>query len=310
MSRIAAMDLGTNTVRLVVVEYDGERSVPVYSGQVITRLGQDLHKDGKLSDAAMKRTTEGIVSLLREAERFAPFRLSIFITSAGREASNTDTLNEMVRAATGHEIRVISGEKEARLSLRGARLVTGDGADDFVLFDIGGGSTEYVLCRDGALAGAHSTDLGVVRLAETYLSRSPVVEEEYNRMRGEIEQSVDNAFKIIGARGGETLVGTAGTVTSLAAIDLNLVEYSPAKINSHKLRAEAVEVMRAKLSMMTLKERSFIPALDKGREDLIIPGIAIVQESLKRSGNDFLIVSDYGLREGMIKEMVENETSV
>jgi len=309
MSRVAAMDLGTNTVRLAVVEYDGERARPLFSGQVITRLGQNLHKDGKLSDMAMRRTTEGIASLLHDAEQFAPFRISIVITSAGREASNTQTLNEMVHAATGHEIRVISGEEEARLSLRGARLVTGDGVDDFVLLDIGGGSTEYVLSRNGALAGAHSTDLGVVRLAETYLSKHPVIEQEYNRMCGEIGRSVAKAFGIIGARGDETLVGTAGTVTSLAAIDLNMVEYSPARINNHKLRAEAVERMHARLSKMTLEERGSIPSLDKGREDLIIPGIAIVRESLKRSGNDFLIVSDYGLREGMIMEMVEDETS-
>lgn len=304
MSKIAAIDLGTNTVRLLVAEPDGALFNQLYSGQIITRLGEELHVTGRLKKEAMERTVRGIVVMLDGASAYRPFRLMISATSAGREAANTVELADMIKAATGAELRVIPWEEEARLSLLGAGMALDEASRRFILFDVGGGSTEYILSENGLPAGLHGTNLGVVRLAETYLKRHPVSNDEYDRMVREIEPIVDEAFTKIGAWGDEMIVGTAGTVTSLAAIALNLAEYIPAKVNNFKLTAKNLENIRKRLSAMTIKERSRISVLQNGREDLIIPGAAIVEATVARSGQDHIVVTDYGLREGLILDMM------
>jgi exopolyphosphatase/guanosine-5'-triphosphate,3'-diphosphate pyrophosphatase len=303
MSRVAAIDLGTNTVRILVVEPNGGGYSTLFSDQIITRLGQSLHETGKLNPEAMKRTVEGIAELIKRADSFAPFSLSIVATSAGREAANIETLDSMIQAATGQGVKVISGDDEARLSLKGVKLAIN--AENFILIDIGGGSTEFILGKDGIPLKVYNTNLGVVRLAETYLTKHPVVEKEYNDMRSEIDRVVDDAFTDLDAGDGIMLVGTAGTITALAAIAQGMVDYSPAKINNFALTDEMIESIRMKLSMMTIDQRSRIPVLQDGREDLIIPGVAIVQSVLRRSGSSQIVVSDYGLREGLIMELIE-----
>lgn len=306
MKRIAAIDLGTNTVRILVAEANGEGFYhALYSDQVITRLGQGLHKTGRLEPEAMRRTCQGVARLLENARPFTPFAIHIAATSAGREAKNTATLDAMIREATGSGIDVIGWGEEARLALKGARLAVGRDAGDIILFDIGGGSTEYILGHDGAVGGACGTNLGVVRLAETYIAHHPVKEAEYERMREEVAAAVADAFARLGASGAEAIVGTAGTVTSLAAIALNLMEYSPAMINNFRLTREAVELIGKKLFAMTIEERSRIPALSGGREDLIVPGVAITLETMEQGGKDYITVSDYGLREGLTLELLE-----
>lgn len=309
MSRVAAVDLGTNTVRILVAEPDGRGFTQVFSDQVITRLGERLHVTGALAPEAMKRTANAVARLVLNAKIFEPFDLYIFATSAAREAENTETLESMIFSSTGVKMRVISWEEEARLALNGAKLVVGESVPKFILFDIGGGSTEYILSSDGACQSSTSANLGVVRLAETYLTKHPVVENEYDRMTAEINKTVDKAFTDIGAKGDEALVGTAGTITSLAALALNLTRYTPAKVNNFRLEATAVEQLRLKLSSMTIEERSRIIELDKGREDLIIPGIAVTLATLNQAGVKHLIVSDYGVREGFIMDIMDIKTN-
>ena len=305
MSRIAAIDLGANTVRILVAEPDGESFSIVYSDQVITRLSAGLGKSGKLAPAAIKRTVNGVASLLKNAEPFYPFNLVIAAASAGRNAANSDELDVKLRSAVGHGLKVITWEMEARLALRGARLVVKDGEAGFILFDIGGGSTEFIHSKRKGKGAAVGSDLGVVRLSETYLTAHPVIEYEYRKMAEEVKAKVDQVFTQLAPDGGESIVGTAGTVTSLAAMDLELDEYNSAMINHHKLTLKAVEAMRLKLFTMTIDQMSRIGPLKGGREDLIIPGVAMVEAVMRRAGVDHIIVSDFGLREGLILEMLE-----
>lgn len=302
MSRAGAIDLGTNTVRILVAEPNGVGFNRLFSDQVITRLGEGLAATGRLGPEAMERTAAAVDELLRRAAPYKPFRLAIVATSAARDAANTGELSAAVRRACGEPVRVISWEEEARLTLLGASLAVG-GAGRFVMFDIGGGSTEFILAEDGRAASFRGSDLGVVRLAETYITKHPVVDREYGRMLQEIDRKVDEAFTGLGAGGGEELVGVAGTVTSLAAMDLNMVEYSPARVNNHRLTAGAVERIKKKLFAMTLTERGGVPSLAGGREDLIVPGIAIVESIMARAGSGSVMVSDYGLREGVVLDM-------
>lgn len=304
MDKVATLDLGTNTVRILVAEPNGNGFESIFSDQVITRLGEGLHVTGRLGPEAMKRTVNAVAKMISNAEKFRPFDLRVFATSAARDAENTTTLAAMLYEATGAELIVIPWEQEARLSLEGVRLVVGEDVEEFILFDIGGGSTEYIRSfTDGGRIG-HGTDLGVVRLSETYITNHPVNDAEYQKMLKEIEEKVDDAFNYIEATGEETIVGTAGTVTSMAAMALNLTEYSQARVNNYRLTAETIETLRIKLFAMTIEERSRIISLSRGREDLIVPGIAIIQATLQRAGATGLTVSDYGMREGMIVDML------
>ncbi|MBI4666827.1 MAG: Ppx/GppA family phosphatase [Nitrospinae bacterium] len=304
MKRVAAIDLGTNTVRMLVAEQAPEGFSTVYSNQIITRLGEGLTATGLLSEKAMKRTVEGIAHLVSQAQSHRPFDLYIAATSAARDAGNTAVFARMVKEAVGADLMVIPWEEEARLSLLGASLVTGGRLDKFVLFDVGGGSTEYILAASGAPAGKCGTDLGVVRLTEKYITKHPVADYEYGRLLAEVEAKVDTAFDTLGAGGGETVVGTAGTVTSIAAMALGLTEYDQGRINNSVVTSADVEALRRKIFAMTIAERGHLAFLKDGREDLIVPGFAIVQATMNRFGADKLVVSDYGLREGFVMELL------
>lgn len=306
MKRAAALDLGTNTIRLLVAERSEAGFTPLYSSQVITRLGEGLHATGRLGHAAMRRTLDGMLSMLESARIFAPFRLVIAATSAAREAGNTAEFSAMVKISTGTALTVIPWKEEARLSLLGVSLVLRKKGGRFILFDVGGGSTEYILSEGGEVAASSGTDLGVVRLAESYLTKHPVSDYEYGKMSLEVDSTVDRAMTELGVTGPETIVGAAGTVTSIAAIALGLAEYDPGKINNCELTAENIESLRVRISAMTIEERSKIPFLKNGREDLIIPGFSIVQSTMRRAGADSMIVSDYGLREGLMAEILLN----
>ena len=309
MTRIAAIDLGANTVRIIVAEPDGDPFATLYSDQIITRLSEGLGKNGKLSAQAMKRTVAGVATLLKRAKSFRPFSLVIAAASAGRDAANAHDLDDLLHRATGHGLTIIRWESEARLALKGARLaIRGD--RDFVLFDIGGGSTEFIHHKGGGNAPPDmvGTDLGVVRLSETYLTSNPVIDYEYRRLYAEVEKKVDEVFGKLKLPEGTAIVGTAGTVTSLAAMDLELEEYNPGMINNHKLAWKKLDAMRLRLGAMTTKDMSRIGPLKGGREDLIMAGIAIVQAVMKRAGVDHIIVSDYGLREGLALEILEYGT--
>jgi exopolyphosphatase/guanosine-5'-triphosphate,3'-diphosphate pyrophosphatase len=306
MNRAASLDLGTNTIRLLVAERSEFGFSQLYSGQVITRLGEGLHITGRLGGEAMERTIDGMLSMLAQARVFAPFKLVIAATSAAREAGNKAEFAEMVKKATGTDLTIIPWDEEARLSLLGVSLVLKGKGGRFILFDVGGGSTEYIMSEGGKVVASSGTNLGVVRLAETYITKHPVDDYEYAQMAREVDSTVDRAMAELGVTGPETLVGTAGTVTSMAAIAQGLVDYDPGRINNYVLTAEKVESLRIRISAMTIEERSTIPFLKSGREDLIIPGFAIVQSTMKRAHAQGVTVSDYGLREGLMAEILLN----
>lgn len=308
MEKISAVDLGTNTIRILVAQKSGKGYETVFSSQIITRLGEGMSQTCKLGKSAMERTAAGISSLVKEAkEKCGPFSLHIFGAHACRKAKNIDQFNEIVARATGVSITVISWEDEARYALAGARMGVGDDVKRFILFDIGGGSTEYILSENGETKGVYGTDLGVIRLSERFITRHPVDEEEYKTLKTHVVATLSSVFDNIGAQTGETIVGTAGTVTSLAAIAQDMKEYDYRKINNYRLTKEKLGEIKDRLFAMTIKERSQIEVLQNGREDLIVPGIAIIESTLDKAGADSMIVSDFGLREGLIASLFEKE---
>jgi exopolyphosphatase/guanosine-5'-triphosphate,3'-diphosphate pyrophosphatase len=174
-----------------------------------------------------------------------------------------------------------------------------------VAFDIGGGSTEYVLARDGALEAAASLALGVVPLAERFPFPGPVDRVRYARLLDETRDRLRAELPPVFTAAIDLLVGTAGTVTTLAALDLELAVYDPRRVHGHHLSRASVDRLVGRLGALTLEERAALPCLEPGRADLIIPGTAIVVATMERFGVDTLVVSEYGLREGIMDAACE-----
>jgi exopolyphosphatase/guanosine-5'-triphosphate,3'-diphosphate pyrophosphatase len=202
-------------------------------------------------------------------------------------------------------VEIVSGDDEARLTVRGV-LDALPIAGTLVVFDIGGGSTEYILARGRHVVASVSLRLGVVRLTERYPFPDPVDVDRYRAMEDEVAAQLARELPpaITGARI-DHLVGTAGTVTALAAIDLGLEAYDAARVHGHRLSAETVRRQLARLGAVGVRERAAVPCLERGRADLIVPGIAIVLATTGTLGAAAVVVSDAGLREGMMSEAMD-----
>ncbi len=303
--RLATIDLGTNTVRVLVVEAEGPHWRPLYQAQRVTRLGERQAAAGRLLDEPMERTVGAVAAFAAAARELGARAIHIVATSAVREAPNRDDFVARVWAATGHWIEVVSGEEEARLTLAGVAAGLPELAGSFLLFDVGGGSTELVLARSGRPLAAVSLRLGVVSLAERFMNSGPVSAHRFARLRREVESRLAAELPSeIADAGAAVLVGTAGTVTTLAALDLDLDAYDAERVQGHVLRRRAVERLLRRLSALTLEQRALLPCVERGRADVLIPGIALCLTVMERLGHDSLVVSDRGLREGILSTML------
>jgi exopolyphosphatase/guanosine-5'-triphosphate,3'-diphosphate pyrophosphatase len=305
-SRLATVDLGTNTVRLLVVEAAGGQWRTLHQTQRVTRLGEGQAGTGRLLPEPMRRTAAAVTEFAQAARCLGATRVRIVATSAVREAANRAEFVAALEAQAGLPVEVVSGEEEARLALQGVTSGLPDLGENFVLFDIGGGSTEFVRARAGRAASAVSLRLGVVPLAETWSEPGPVRWDRFAEMRAVIErQLAAEVPPAIVATGAGELVGTAGTVTTLAALDLGLAAYDADRVNGHRLTLAAVERQLARLGALPVADRGRLPCLEPGRADLIIPGIVICLAVLARFGREQFVVSDRGLREGLLCELLE-----
>jgi len=302
--RLATVDLGSNTVRLLVADVTGPgRWRAIEADQVVTRLGEGLAASGRLGDAPSARTAAAVTQYVERARRAGAERIAIVATSAVREAANGREFAATLAQATGERVEIITGQREAALTVAGVLAGVGDvmGATPTVVFDIGGGSTEYILTRAGAVAAAVSLRLGVVDLTERHPFPARVEPARFQALLDEVGRRLGSEIPsdIRDARG-VRLVGTAGTATTLAALDLGLVTYDAGRVQGHTLTRAALEAQLARLSALTVEERAALPCLERGRADLIVPGTAIVLATLSLLAVDRMVVSDWGLREGIV----------
>jgi exopolyphosphatase/guanosine-5'-triphosphate,3'-diphosphate pyrophosphatase len=272
------------------------------------RLGAGLGERGALSDAAMQRAVDAVARMATLARQLGATRTEAVATSAVREAANGAAFVAALEGTTKQRVDVITGEEEARLTLAGVRAGLGARAGDLLLFDIGGGSTEYIRADGARIVGAASVNLGIVELAERYPFPRSVPWDRYAALAREVADRLDAAvppaiWRVPVAR----LIGTAGTVTTLAALDLDLRAYNAERVHGHALTRAAVERVLRRLGALTVEERAALPCLEPGRADIIVHGIAIVTATFDRAGVDTLVVSDWGLREGLVAERLARE---
>jgi exopolyphosphatase/guanosine-5'-triphosphate,3'-diphosphate pyrophosphatase len=255
----------------------------------------------------MTRTGAVVAAYVARARQAGAEAPRIIATSAVREAANGAAYAATLERKTGVPVRVVSGEDEARLTVLGIVRGLGLRQESFLAFDIGGGSTEYVLARQARVQAAVSLQLGVVPLAERYPFPEPVDWPRYLTMQDAIRRQLREALPAtITATGLTEIVGTAGTVTTLAALDLGLLDYDSDRVHGHRLSRPAIETLRDRLGALTVGQRAALPCLEPGRADLIIPGVAIVLATLDVTGAETVRVSDWGLREGIMAEAIDD----
>lgn len=294
----AAIDLGTNTARLLIGSHDPQGGiVQLYLQRRIVRLGGGFSREAGLSDEAMERALEALLSFAAEISRHRVTRVRAVATSAVRDAANGKAFIAKVHDATGISLEIIGGEEEGLLTLRGVLAGLDDTAGNFLVFDIGGGSTEYTLAANETPLFTNSLPLGVVRLTEGKTTL-PAMEEKIGRELGALKAEL-TVSGLISRLDGATLLGTAGTVTTLAAISLNMTDYDYRKVNNYTLALDQIRDIFALLLPMTPAERLQVPGLEQGREDLIVAGILITIKTMELFGFSQLKVSDFGLLEGL-----------
>jgi len=299
---LAAIDLGSNTIRLLVAEADAATGLrPIWAEQVIARLGEGLTRRDTLAPVAMERALAAVRAFRDRAATLGAAEVLVVATAAVRDAANRDEFLARLRPEPRLHSRVVSGEEEARLTLLGVLWGLGGVIGPFCLLDIGGGSTEFLVGRDATVLAAVSLRLGVVALCERFFHTDPVDRTEYDACAAHVGARLTaEAWPTIRPLGPRALVGTAGTITTLAALDLGLASYDPMRVQGHRLTVEAVDALRLQLGALPLNERAQLPCLEPGRADLIVPGIAIALAALRGLGHGALTVADTGFREGIL----------
>ena len=307
--RVAAIDLGTNSIRLLVARFaDGEEQLrDLARDMVITRIGQGVDRTGTIAPQALRRTLGVLQRYCRTARTLGAERIHLAATSAVRDASNRDELAMAVERLTGEPMEILSGKQEAELSFLGATRGL-NASTPFLVLDIGGGSTEFAV-GEGKPSGAVSAQIGSVRLTERYIHTDPPSYEELDRLELAVTSVLHQVEDRIPVHDAATLVAVAGTSTTVQAVAMGLPEYDPEVLHHSVLsRADAERVFRL-LADMTTEERRDIPAMAPGREDVIPAGAAILVGAMKRWGFAEALVSETDILDGIAYRMVEAEPS-
>ncbi|MER6913128.1 Ppx/GppA phosphatase family protein [Streptomyces sp. NPDC000594] len=306
MTRVAAVDCGTNSIRLLVADVDP------YAGTLteldrrmtIVRLGQDVDRTGRFAPEALERTFAACREYAAVVAELGAERVRFVATSASRDVSNRDAFVSGVREILGVEPEVISGELEAAFSFTGATTeLRGD--EERLVVDIGGGSTEFVVGRTGVEA-ARSVNIGCVRLTERHVRSDPPAEAELAAVRADIEAALDLVEETVLLRGVRTLVGLAGSVTTVAAVALGLDAYDSDAIHHARIPYDRVAEITRRLTKSTHAERAAIPVMHPGRVDVIVAGALILLAIMDRIGASEVIVSEHDILDGIAFSAAED----
>lgn len=300
--RVATVDIGTNTVLLLVAEARGGDLVAIHEGATITRLGQGVDKTRELAPEAIARTKKALEDFGAIAKDAKVDRVAVVGTSAMRDARGGEKIREIVKAAFGVDARVLSGDEEAKMTFAGALSGLGIAARESVaVFDIGGGSTEIVRGANGVISYAHSFDVGSVRLTERHVKSDPPTAAE----RAEITRSVAAEFAAARGEKASRVVGIAGTMTTLCAVALEMKDYDGARVHGHVMTKKTIADVVERLASLPLAARQNVPGLEPKRADVIVAGGAIALACLDALGADEVTVSDRGVRWGLALDLVK-----
>ena len=306
--RIASIDIGTNTIRLLICEQTRDSALKkLYIDRVITRLGEGFSNDKTLlNPKAVYRSLATLKSFSKIIREHNVNKVRAVATSVVRRSENSLEFIKRVKNETGIMVEVISGEQEAELTVSGVLNSVSIEGGHSVIFDIGGGSTEYGYVQNADVIKLLSINLGVVYLTEGFLINDRESNQDIAKLSLYIKETLERELKGLGIEPQQkiSLVATAGTPTTLAAIQLGLNEYKPELVNNFVLTKDMITSTMEKLIKIPKKDRSNVIGLEKGREDIIIPGALILIETLKKFSSTKVIVSDGGVLEGIAWNLI------
>ncbi|MFZ5609217.1 MAG: Ppx/GppA phosphatase family protein [Pseudomonadota bacterium] len=308
-----ALDLGTNNCRLLIArpDHEGFRVIDAFSR--IVRLGEGLSASGRLSEAAMARTIEALKVCAEKIARRRVSTLRSVATQACRSAANCSAFVDRVREETGLALDIITAREEARLAVIGCSSLLLPEARDALVFDIGGGSTELIWVRHAAgaldIAAWTSLPFGVVNLAERF-GTGVIAPQTYQHMVGHVRAALADFAALCPAfhaapSGEAQLLGTAGTVTTLASLHLGLEAYDRRQVDGSWLEAAGVRALSRRLAAMSIAARAANPCIGRERADLVVAGCAILEAILDEWPMARLRVADRGIREGILRGLMQ-----
>ncbi|MFI6759140.1 exopolyphosphatase [Micromonospora sp. NPDC050417] len=314
---MAAIDCGTNSIRLLVADVPDPAAGPsaslvdVARRMEIVRLGQGVDRTGRLAPEAIERTRVALAGYAAEIAELGAERVRMCATSASRDASNADEFRAMVRQTLGVAPEVVTGEEEARLSFTGAvRGLAADARSPYLVVDIGGGSTEFVVGdrTSGSVTGdssgirvdaAISVDIGCVRMTERHLHDDPPTPEQIAAAEADIAGAVDRALSVVPGREAATLIGLAGSVTTVVAIALGLDTYQPERIHHARISYDEVAKVTEDLLSRSSARRMEYPVMHPGRADVIGAGALVLRTIMERAGMPSVVASEHDILDGI-----------
>jgi exopolyphosphatase/guanosine-5'-triphosphate,3'-diphosphate pyrophosphatase len=303
---LAGVDIGTLTCRLLIAEVTadgrlGERR----SERRILRLGEGIDRTRTLSEAAVARVIGTLQEWRAVVDAVRVKGETAVATSAVREARNRDQFVARVKKEAGFSVEVISGEEEARRTLLGIRAGLPPGVAGLLGLDIGGGSTEFIVDMPGRSPVVRSIELGVVRLTERVFHHDPPTAAEIGQARELVRIGTEAVRPVLGSLEGTTFLGTAGSITTLAAMAQQLPSYQSARIHNYRLGLDTIRRLEEDLFGRTKTQRQGMPGLEPGREEVIVAGVLILRGVMEILGYRDCLVSDYGLREGVLIDLAQ-----
>jgi exopolyphosphatase/guanosine-5'-triphosphate,3'-diphosphate pyrophosphatase len=303
--RVAAIDCGTNSIRLLIADIDGSNFREVVRDMEIVRLGQGVDETGQFHPDAIARTLAAVDKFAAEIAKRGVEKIRFCATSATRDATNRHLFVDGVRDRLGIELEVISGDEEAALSFAGAIKDLDPSSGPFLVVDIGGGSTEFVF-GTSRVEAALSVNIGCVRMTERHFASDPATAEQIESARTDIQAAIAQAAAIVPITQAKTLVAVAGTATTVAAAALNLPEYDRYAIHLSRISAKQTHDAATMFATSAREQRLALGYMHPGRVDVIAAGSLVLSEIMKSTGASEFVASESDILDGMAFSLARN----
>ena len=303
--RVAAIDCGTNSIRLLIADIDGNNFREVVRDMEIVRLGQGVDETGQFHPDAITRTLAAVDKFAAEIAKRGVEKIRFCATSATRDATNRHLFVDGVRERLGIELEVITGDEEAALSFAGAIKDLDPSNGPFLVVDIGGGSTEFVF-GTSTVEAARSVNIGCVRMTERHFASDPATTQQIESARTDIQAAIAQAAAVVPITKAKTLVAVAGTATTVAAAALVLPEYDRYAIHLSRISAQQTHDAAAMFATSTREQRLALGYMHPGRVDVIAAGSLVLSEIMKATGASEFVASESDILDGMAFSLARN----
>ena len=303
--RVAAIDCGTNSIRLLIADIDGNNFREIVRDMEIVRLGQGVDQTGQFHPDAIARTLAAVDKFAAEIAKRGVEKIRFCATSATRDATNRHLFVDGVRERLGIELEVISGEEEAALSFAGAIKDLDPSNGPFLVVDIGGGSTEFVF-GTSTVEAARSVNIGCVRMSERHFASDPATPDQIEAARTDIQAAIAQAAAVVPITKARTLVAVAGTATTVAAAALDLPEYDRYAIHLSRISAQQTHDAATMFATKTREQRISLGYMHPGRVDVIAAGSLVLSEIMKATGATEFVASESDILDGMAFSLARN----